>query len=92
VRYTVPGSDRALPDANHHQPGSPQAVALNGAGTVVSFSKKALSFGNQPVGTTTAPQTVSLTNVSATTLLEVASITVTGADAGDFSRRTAPAV
>jgi hypothetical protein len=69
--------------------GSPQTVSLSGTGTgsaaVVSFSPTGLAFGNQPVGTTTAAQTVTLSNIGNTTL-SISSITVTGTNASDFAQ------
>ena len=65
-------------------PASPPAVALGAYGTVVSFSPTKLSFGNQSVGTV-ASQSVTLTNIS-NPALNIRSISVTGADAGDFSQ------
>jgi hypothetical protein len=66
-------------------PASPQAIPLTGVGTVVSLSKKALSFASQPVGTTSAPKDVTLTNVG-TAQLNFTGISVTGKNAGDFSQ------
>ena len=43
-------------------PNSPQTVALSGVGTAVSLSPMSLDFGSQPVGTTSQPQAVTLTN------------------------------
>jgi hypothetical protein len=45
-------------------PDSPQTIALSGSATSVSLSPTSLNFGNVPVGTTSQPQTVTLTNVS----------------------------
>ncbi len=46
-------------------PDSPQVLSLSGNGTVpaVALSPANLNFGTQPVGTTSPPQTVTLTNV-----------------------------
>jgi hypothetical protein len=66
-------------------PASPQAVPLSGTGTVVSLSKKKLSFGDQLVGTSSTPQNVKLTNVG-TTQLSFTGITITGTNASDFSQ------
>ena len=41
---------------------SPQVVALTGTGTMVTLSPSILRFGKQQVGTTSPPQTVTLTN------------------------------
>ena len=66
-------------------PGSPQIVPLKGAGTVVKLSPTSLKFGNQMVGTTSSPQTVTLTNTSTTALASV-SIGITGSNSGDFAQ------
>jgi hypothetical protein len=65
-------------------PASPQAIALSGPGTVVSLSKAKLSFRDQPVGTTSPPQNVTLTNVGSTQL-KFTRITITGTFADNFS-------
>ena len=53
---------------------------LSGAGPSVSLSTSAVSFGNQPVGTTSAPNPVTVTN-NGTASLSFTSIVATG----DFS-------
>ena len=50
----------------------------------IGLSPSSLTFGNQAVGTSSQPQTVNLTNTG-TTNLSVTSVSVTGADAGDFT-------
>ncbi|HEY0781817.1 MAG TPA: choice-of-anchor D domain-containing protein, partial [Thermoanaerobaculia bacterium] len=47
---------------------SPQTVALSGTGTIVSLAPASLTFAGQVVGTTSAPQTLTLTNSTATPL------------------------
>ncbi len=51
---------------------SPQLINLKGTGaeaaTAVTFSPVSLTFGNQAVGTVSAPQTVTLTNTGTATL------------------------
>jgi len=47
---------------------SPQTVSVSGVGTAVSLSPPSLDFGSQPVGTTSQPQTVTLTNRANATL------------------------
>jgi hypothetical protein len=54
---------------------------------VPSFSPSNLSFGNQNVGTSSAPQNVTLTNTGSATL-KISSIAVTGANSGDFSQQS----
>jgi hypothetical protein len=64
-------------------PGSPQVVDLTGtAGTapIVSLSPASLPFGNQAVGITSAPQTLTVTNIG-TAALTIASV----AASGDFA-------
>jgi hypothetical protein len=69
--------------------GSPQSVSLSGTGAAAtdSLSPTSLAFGNQPAVLTSSPQTVTLTNTGAVTL-NITSLTVTGADAGDFAETT----
>jgi phospholipase C len=62
---------------------SPQSLSLTGTGTapVVSLSPTSLNFGNQLVGTVSAPQAITLTNTGTGTL------TISGlAISGDFSQ------
>jgi hypothetical protein len=71
-------------------PSSPQVAALSGSGSSGSASLNAtsLKFGNQQVYTTSAAQTLTLTNGSATTPLSVYSVVATG----DFTQtNTCPA-
>jgi hypothetical protein len=58
--------------------GSPQTVALGGTGTGAgaTLSPTTLTFGNQPVGSTSPPQFVTLTNTGAATLT-ITNITTT---------------
>ncbi len=69
--------------------GSPQSVSLSGTGVQpapgVNLSPTSLSFGNQNVGTTSAAQTVTLTN-NGTSALTITSIGVTGTNAADFAQ------
>jgi hypothetical protein len=61
-------------------PGSPHLVNLSGTGVgpAVTLSANTLHFADQPLGTTTAPQTVTLTN-SGNAPLTISSITTSGA-------------
>src|ERR1700735_4309754 len=67
--------------------GAVQAISLTGAGTspspVVNISPAALTFAAQAVGTTSAPQTVTIKNQGSATL-NVSSISITGSDASNF--------
>lgn len=61
------GGSLSVPD---DAPGSPQAVALSGTGVqpAVSLSSSSLAFGSQRVGTTSATQSVLVTNPGSDTL------------------------
>ena len=65
--------------------GSPQSVNLTGTGASpgVGLSASTLTFGSQLVGTSTSAQTVTLTN-NGNAALSITSITVSGANPGDF--------
>jgi hypothetical protein len=69
-------------------PGGPQTVALTGTGVApaVTLSTMSIQFGNQDVGTTSAPpQVVGLTNTG-TAALTITGITIMGANSGDFAQ------
>jgi FG-GAP-like repeat/Abnormal spindle-like microcephaly-assoc'd, ASPM-SPD-2-Hydin len=68
-------------------PDSPQTAGLTGTGvnaSAVSLSATTITFPGQPVGTPSTPQSVTLTNTGNMTL-NIASIVVTGTNAGDFT-------
>jgi hypothetical protein len=66
--------------------GSSAAVPTpTGNGPVASLSAASLSFGSQTVGTTSAAQTVTLSNTGNATL-SITSIAVTGTNASDFAQ------
>ncbi|MGO8818930.1 MAG: choice-of-anchor D domain-containing protein [Terriglobia bacterium] len=67
--------------------GSPQAVSLTGTGIgpLATFSASVLSFANQAVNTTSAPQTETLTS-SGTTSLSITGVTIGGTNEGDFTK------
>jgi phospholipase C len=66
--------------------GSPQTVALTGTGTIVQFSSSTLNFGSQSTGVTSSPQTVTVTNVSATNAIANVVVTITGTNPADFAQ------
>jgi archaellum component FlaF (FlaF/FlaG flagellin family) len=80
---TAKNTRKAVLAISDSDPASPQVVPLSGTGTVVLLSKKNLSFGDKPVGTSSAPQNVKLTNVGSTQL-NFTGITIAGTNAGDF--------
>lgn len=65
--------------------GSPQAIHLTGVGTQVKLSAASVAFPVTKVGVTSAPQTVTLTNVG-TTALSITGVTLGGTNPGDFSQ------
>jgi hypothetical protein len=71
----------------HKLAGSPQSVALSGTGVApsVTLGGNSISFGNQNVGTTSGVQMVNLSNTGTATLT-IASISIAGANAGDFAQ------
>ncbi len=77
------GDDTFSFTASDGQTSSAPALILIAIGVqpTVSLSAQSLGFGNQPVGTSSAPQTVTLTNTSAAPVT-IASITVSG----DYTR------
>jgi hypothetical protein len=62
---------------------SPQTVALSGIGQLVALSVNSLSYGVQKVGTESASQSVTLTNIGSAPLA-ITSIKVTGPNASSF--------
>src|SRR5437879_4343663 len=59
--------------------------ATAASGPVVQFSPSSLGFSNQTVGTTSAAQAVTLSNIGSATLT-ISSIAVTGTNSGDFGQ------
>ncbi|HKW63310.1 MAG TPA: choice-of-anchor D domain-containing protein [Candidatus Acidoferrum sp.] len=87
---TATGARSASLSINDDAAGSPQTVPLTGTGVApaVSLSGASLSFGNQPVGTSSGAQNVTLTN-SGNAALTISSFAVAGANSGDFSQTNA---
>ena len=66
---------------------SPQTIPLTGIGTVVQVTPPALNFGDQTVGTTSDPQTATITNTGSTDL-HIAGVAIRGTNFGDFAETT----
>lgn len=62
-----------------------QGVTLKGTGTFAGLSPTSVNFGTQAVGTSSNPQTVTLTNLSSSTALQSIKIAFTGSNTADFS-------
>lgn len=75
----VSGSRTGVFSVSDSAPGSPQQVSLSGLGVTpaVTLSPGSLAFGPQLVGTTSAPQMITLQNTG-TALLNISSIAATG--------------
>ena len=80
------GSRTATLSIVDNAPDTPQSVALTGTGTapVFSVTPPSLTFGSQPVNTTSQPQSVTIKNTG-TADLHVSNITITGTNAADFA-------
>ncbi|HKW62503.1 MAG TPA: choice-of-anchor D domain-containing protein [Candidatus Acidoferrum sp.] len=85
---TATGTRTGTLTINDNAATSPQTVALSGAatgGSVVTLSPSNLSFGNQPLRVTSAPQTVTLTNTGGSPL-SITGIGIAGPNGGDFAQ------
>jgi hypothetical protein len=89
VRFTpsIGGVESGTLNVADNTPASPQTVLLTGTGIApaVNLSAANLVFAASPVDTISAAQSVTLTNAGPGTL-NLSSITLTGANAGDFSQ------
>jgi archaellum component FlaF (FlaF/FlaG flagellin family) len=65
---SVIGFKSGVVSLNDSASSKPQAIELNGIGTVISYSPTKLSFGSLKVGTKSAPQVVTVTNTGSTTV------------------------
>jgi hypothetical protein len=65
-------------------PDSPQLILLTGLGTFFDRVPASLSFGSQGVGTTSASETLTLTNAGPT-VMTLSRIHIGGVDPGDFA-------
>jgi subtilase family serine protease len=84
------GSRSAAVTITDSAPGSPHSVSLSGSGNsagapAASLTTSSLTFASQSVGSTSVGQTVILTSTGSVSLT-ISSITVTGANAGDFGQ------
>ena len=63
---------------------SPQTFSVSGTGTFGMLQPPSLAFPNTAVGTTSAAQTVTLTNIGTKSMTIVLPITITGTNPNDF--------
>ena len=65
--------------------GSPQAIALSGPGSAVSFSGTGIGFVTTPIGVASTARSLTLTN-KGSTALALTGIAITGAGASSYSQ------
>ena len=84
---TSTGSKTATLNVNAGGGAGTQTVALSGTGVVPTYtvSPTSLAFGSVPDGTTSGPQSVTVTNTG-TVALPITSITLSGTNPGQFSQ------
>jgi YD repeat-containing protein len=80
---TLIGLENATLNFSDDGGASPQIVPMKGTGTVVTLSRSSIVFPTQSVGTTSASQSVTLTNHGATTL-HINGVSIVGTSASDF--------
>jgi len=85
---TVPGARPGALSIVSSDPASPERVDLVANGLGIGFKPAPLNFGNQAVGTTSAPQTVTITNHNPGSVLMGA---ITASDDFILSSNTCPA-
>jgi len=84
----IPTSQGALTGSisiTDNAPGSPQQVSLNGTGTLIQLAPTTLKLGHQPVGTTSLPKKITVSN-KGSTAVTITGISIGGADAADFAQ------
>jgi hypothetical protein len=74
---TVKGGRNGILQLTDNAPNNPQKVILTGTGLAIALSPSALNFGSEPIGQSTAPQTVTVSNVS-TAAVNLTGFTVSG--------------
>jgi hypothetical protein len=84
------GANSATLSVSDNVTGSPQIVMLTGTGTApqANLAPNPVAFGNQSINTTSATQTVMLSNPGNATL-SITGVTLTGANAAAFTQTSA---
>ena len=82
---TQPGNRYGTVVVTDNAANSPQTVSLSGVGTLVTLNPWSLGFGGQPVGTSSPPLSVTLTN-HGFRALDISGIGFMGPNAGDFAQ------
>jgi hypothetical protein len=86
---TTTGARSASLSITHNAAGSPSTVTLNGTGTstpqpVVAVNNNALTFAAQPLASTSAAQTITISNPGQATLL-LSAVGLSGTHSADYS-------
>jgi FG-GAP-like repeat/Abnormal spindle-like microcephaly-assoc'd, ASPM-SPD-2-Hydin len=84
---TVQGAASGTATIKDSASSKPQFVDLIGTATVVKFSPTKLSFAPQSVGTSSAPQSIEVTNTGKSILSFTGLVYVGGTDYNDFSQK-----
>jgi len=83
---TIPGTRTGTLKVTDNAAGSPQTTSLTGVGLLpVTLTPNAVNFGNEAVGLTSLPVTVTLTN-NQTSVLTITQKAISGSGAADFSQ------
>jgi hypothetical protein len=67
---------------------SPAVASLTACATIITFLPPSLSFGSEPIGTTSSPLTATLTNKSLSTVnidIPITGASITGSNAAEFA-------
>ena len=72
---TTKSSRTGILQLTDNAPNNPQKVTLTGTGTSIALSPTTLTFGSEPVGQTTAPQSLTISNLS-TAAVTITAITI----------------
>ena len=83
----APGPRKGVILISDNAAGNPHTIIVTGVGMAANPSPASLTFASQSVGTSSAPQMVTLSNSSGVTM-NVWQIAITGANASDFSKTT----
>jgi hypothetical protein len=82
---TTSGAQTGTVKITDNASNSPQTISLKGSGVLpVTLTPATLAFGDENVGTTSAPETETVAN-NQKVALTIDSINITGTDAGDFA-------
>ena len=82
---TTIGSSSGSVSVSDNAPGSPQKIALKGTGTYIQLTPTGVNFGNQPVGATSLPKKITLSNKGSVSV-SITGFSFAGTDGSDFTQ------